>query len=50
MAGRTTIVIAHDQRTIEQADGVLHLEQGRVVAPFLNMAVAVSGLPRRACF
>jgi ABC-type multidrug transport system fused ATPase/permease subunit len=29
MAGRTTIVIAHDPRTIERADVVLHLEGGR---------------------
>lgn len=33
MTGRTTLVIAHDPRTVEQADRVLELSHGRIVRP-----------------
>lgn len=40
MAGRTTIVIAHDPRTVALADRVLHLEHGRPIEPLRHAAGA----------
>ncbi|MEQ4208799.1 ABC transporter ATP-binding protein [Actinopolymorpha sp. B9G3] len=34
LAGRTTLIIAHRQSTIENADQTIHLDKGRVVTPF----------------